>query len=275
MKTKLFSLLFAALLFSSLSFAKIWRVNNNVGVTADFTTAQAANNAASVMAGDTIHLEPSITTYGGLSCTKRLTWISTGAFLNVHPNEQFSQNVGKIDALTVTQAGSANSVFHVYVNGPVDLQASGLRVDRCFAGGAIGIQNYTFGAAPNNIVVINSYFKGVLNCNFGNNTVITNNIFEDGFEAGSSNTLAVITHNVFNAFRTNVGTVNNAIVENNIFNKAGSAYTFNNSTRAVSYLLSLIIARKLSSLIFCALTQLKNGSRKIKKAIAALTAAEK
>ena len=85
---KIFLLTLAATLISSLSFAKIWRVNNNAGVIADFTTAQQANNSASVMNGDTIHLEPSPASYGDLNASKRLTWISIGAFLVNYPNEQ-------------------------------------------------------------------------------------------------------------------------------------------------------------------------------------------
>lgn len=219
----------AATLTCSISFAKIWRVNNNAGVTADFTTAQAANDAATVSGGDTIHLEPSTTTYGSLDCTKRLIWISTGAFLNIHPNEQFSPNVGKLDYISAYQTSCANSVFHVYVNNTINIGAAGVRVDRCFAGGGIDITNYT-GIVYSGIVIINSYSKGDLAVNYHNNNVITNNIFEGSLNVGSGTTLAVITHNVFNAVSTSVGTVNNSIVENNIFNKAGSAYTFTNST---------------------------------------------
>ncbi len=219
----------AATLTCSISFAKIWRVNNNSSVTADFTTAQAANDAATVSAGDTIHLEPSITTYGILDCTKRLTWISTGAFLEVHPNEQFSPNVGKLDALSAILPGSSNSVFHVYVNNSIDINASGVRIDRCFAFTTITIQNYGYGE-PNNIVVINSYSRGNLSIGTGNNIVVTNNIFEGYLQVSSGTALAVITHNVFNAVYDNVATVDNSIVENNIFNKTTSPYTFNNST---------------------------------------------
>ncbi len=228
MKTKLFTLCFAALLICTTSFAKIWRVNNNTGVTADFTTAQAANDAASVLAGDTIHLEPSTTIYGGLNCTKRLTWISTGAFLNIHPNEQFSPNVGKLDNLTAYQAGCDNSVFHVYVNGSISVDQQGLRVDRCYAGGEIAIENY--GVPASNIVIINCYSKSGMRIATGNNTVVTNNIFEGQLDVNSTNTLAVITHNVFNAVYVGAGTVENSVVENNIFNKVTTAYTFNNTT---------------------------------------------
>jgi hypothetical protein len=38
--------------------AKIWRVNNNAGVAADFTSVDAAVNHSSVVNGDTIHVEP-------------------------------------------------------------------------------------------------------------------------------------------------------------------------------------------------------------------------
>ena len=152
---KFFLLSVAATLTCSISFAKVWRVNNNGGVAANFTTAQAANDNASVLAGDTIHIEPSITSYGSLTCSKRLTWISTGAFLSIHPNEQFSPNVGFIDAITATTAACNNSVFHVY-SGNFTLNASGLRIDRCYVTGSLAIDNYS-GGAGDNLVVINSY----------------------------------------------------------------------------------------------------------------------
>ena len=67
---KLLLLSVAATLTCSLSFAKIWRVNNNIGITANFTTLQAAHDGAA--AGDTVYLESSPTSYGGLNCTKKL-----------------------------------------------------------------------------------------------------------------------------------------------------------------------------------------------------------
>ena len=54
---KLNTLIAIFILITTIVNAKIWRVNNNSGVIADYTTVQAAHNAAS--AGDTIHLEPS------------------------------------------------------------------------------------------------------------------------------------------------------------------------------------------------------------------------
>ena len=225
---KLFLLSVLATITTSISFAKIWRVNNNVGVLANFTTAQGANDAVSVLAGDTIHLEPSTISYGTLNCTKRLTWISTGTFLNIHPNEQFSPNAGTIDYLQATQSGSENSVFHVVVVFTITIGVQGVRLDRTFAGGTISVDNY--GNAVTNTVIINCYSRGDLYINTGNNNVITNNIFEGTLNIYPSTAQAVITNNVFNAVSATSGVVNNSTVTNNLFNKANADYTFTNST---------------------------------------------
>lgn len=55
-------------LISASSFAKIWRLNNNPGITADFTSLQAAHDGAA--SGDTLYLESSPSSYATLSCTK-------------------------------------------------------------------------------------------------------------------------------------------------------------------------------------------------------------
>lgn len=78
-------LLFALMtaVFTS-AFAKVWRINNTAGVAADFTSFNAAASSATVAAGDTLHLEPSIIQYGTGSFTlaKRLVVIGPGYFLD-------------------------------------------------------------------------------------------------------------------------------------------------------------------------------------------------
>jgi hypothetical protein len=85
MKKSLFMLAtVAASIISLQANAKIWRVNNNAGIAADFTTFNAAATSAAVLAGDTIHIEPSATLYGtaNFTLTKRLVVIGVGYFLN-------------------------------------------------------------------------------------------------------------------------------------------------------------------------------------------------
>lgn len=123
-------------------------------------------------------------------------------------------------------------MFHVYINGAFNLQASGIKVDRCFVGNYLNIVNST-GTQTSGIIIKNSYIINYLGVTAGFNHVITNNIVGTGVGVvgvGSNVPQATITHNVINA-RTNadIGSINNSIVENNIFNKATSAYTFNNS----------------------------------------------
>ena len=84
MKTKISSLLLATLLISSISFAKVWRVNNNPGASANFTTANDAMLSSSVLDGDTIYFEASnidYSTFQGVGIYKQLTLIGTGYFL--------------------------------------------------------------------------------------------------------------------------------------------------------------------------------------------------
>ena len=84
-----------------------WRVNNT-GVAGNFTTLQAAHNAAS--AGDTIYLESSRLSYGGLNCTKRLVIIGTGYFLD--ENDSTQANIAGSMAEDITfAAGSENSII--------------------------------------------------------------------------------------------------------------------------------------------------------------------
>ena len=228
---KIFLLSVAATLICSVSYAKIWRVNNNNGVAADFTTAQAANDAAAVQNGDTIHLEPSLTNYGGIDVTKRLTWISTGAFTDIYPNEQFSVNVGKVSTLNVYQPGCQNSVFQIYVTENINIDQVGITINRCYVQGFIAF-NYYYSNINNNNTVTSSFILGLggVGINEGNNIVISNNIIGSQVNVGTGTILAIITNNVINAAYATAGNISNSIVENNIFNKTNAAYTFTNTS---------------------------------------------
>jgi hypothetical protein len=60
--------------------AKIWTVNNNVGITANFGGAQATINAAS--SGDTIYFEPSKQKYGDINIASKKLAIFTNSSKN-------------------------------------------------------------------------------------------------------------------------------------------------------------------------------------------------
>jgi hypothetical protein len=229
---KIFLLSVAATLISSLSFAKIWRVNNNAGVIADFTTAQQANNSALVMNGDTIHLEPSAASYGTLAVTKRLTWISIGAFLVNYPNEQYHIHPGSITSLEVSPGSNSadNSSFHVFVIGQVTIDANNITLYRCYIGG--DIVQATFVGSPNaHLAVIGCYVVNGISIIRGSGHIVSNNIIGRSINSSSGATSSVrFVHNVINALSATGSNVNNAVVENNIFNKSAFGSVFNNSS---------------------------------------------
>ena len=76
------------------AYAKIWRVNNNNGVAANFTTLQAAHDGAA--SGDTLHIEASPNSYGTLNVSKKLTIIGVGYFLDLNPNLQAVAQSSKV-----------------------------------------------------------------------------------------------------------------------------------------------------------------------------------
>ena len=115
MHTRLYALLLATFITGFSAQAKIWRVNNNGSgtlplIAADFTTLQAAHDAAAV--GDTIHLEQSSTTYGNCIFTKRLVVIGAGYFLALNPKTQVNRDYPSIvTTLTLTNAGCAGTMI--------------------------------------------------------------------------------------------------------------------------------------------------------------------
>ena len=88
--------------------AAIWRVNNIAGVNADFTTIQAAHNAAN--AGDTIYLEPSAGNYGNLTATKRLVIIGPGYFLAENEGLQANHTSSTIGTTAAYRRQSARLI---------------------------------------------------------------------------------------------------------------------------------------------------------------------
>ena len=206
--------------------AKIWRVNNNAGVTADFTTAQAAHDGASV--GDTIHLEPSVSNYGSVTITKRLTWISTGSFIASNPNLQASIPTGLINGITLNDIAASGSVFHcrvstINISGP-----DNLRFERCHIENSLGANN------SDNLIIINC-FANSLSISSGNqNAIVSNNIINSVFMASTSS--GNFSNNVFNYVNNNGNTFHNSTIQNSIFNKDAvvslNASTINNSLHA-------------------------------------------
>jgi len=220
-KLSFLSTLFMVLLFTNNTYAKIWRVNNNSGVVADFTTVQAAHDAAS--AGDTLHIEQG--SYGALTMTKQLVVIGSGYFLSgangntgLQANSAVESSLGSVTFST----GSANSVVTGCTISYVYVQTDHITLKRNY----LYIYVYLYAGANNLTLNGNYLYYGISNQTSGlTGLVITNNIFTNGYGI----TLDATSTGLFENNTTYAATVSlfNFQIDNNVF--YGTTFTPNNS----------------------------------------------
>lgn len=206
---KLFLLLLICLSITFVN-AKIWRVNNNAGVTADFTSAQQANDAASVVNDDTLHFESSINNYGSLTLNKRLVLIGLGDFLTTNLNLQSTSINAFLVNINVV-AGGGGSTIMVSLNDITLSTVNDVVLQRCNVVNSIHINS------SSNAVIKNCYIGGNININSGVGTQVLNSIIKS-FVHVSNTASAVLTNNVLAANSyANAPTIYNTTYRNNIF----------------------------------------------------------
>jgi hypothetical protein len=223
-----FALACACMLATLSSEAKIWRVNNNVGVVADFAQPQLAHNAATVAVGDTLYIEASANAYGGLTMTKRLVLIGLGYNISgtdANTGLQASANNANISTIDIDSSASGSSFLGLEISG---LYASysatylnngtdNITVSRCKISG-LGYQYGGIspaGIKANNWIINKCFFLGGISAN-SMNTVdwkITNCIFLGAISMNSANNFNCLIRN--NVMRSG-GDIRNSYVSNNI-----------------------------------------------------------
>ena len=230
---KSFILLALTICIASTSFAKIWRINNT-GVPADFTTAQAANDNASVVNGDTLHFEPSGTSYGEFSLTKRLVVIGNGYFLGsgiggANPDLQANTAASVVSNMYLG-SGAANSVI------------MGMTISSTIYIG--------YGTSTNNILFRRNRVQGtVYFYNSGSTNVQVLQCYIDGGIAqGGTHTNIMIANNIILA-GTSFDGDDNGTFQNNIMHASGAAYgsAFQNFTLRSN----IMVAGSISTLTNC------------------------
>jgi hypothetical protein len=239
--------------------AKIWRVNNNVGIAADFTTIQNAHNAAAN--GDTLYLEGSNTSYGALTSSKQLVIIGPGYFLDQIPNSQVGQLTAKVDNVTLNVGAGGTLIMGVdFYGSTLTLNCNDVTIRKNKFSSTSGTDPlYYYGLVRLNHLNNNGSNPGVSNIiiaqNIGlyieatkpsTNILITNNILgystnygdatTNGCIDGGQNTVMLIQNNVIRRGRLNVygSTITNNIMvagslaaNNNLYsNNIGSGTQF-------------------------------------------------
>ncbi len=221
-----FSLSIGILISTSLQ-AKIWRVNNT-GLAADFTTLQQAHDDALVLAGDTIHLEPSVSSYGSLNAYKRLIIIGPGYYLAQNFGLQANVTPALVDDIHLDPTSDATVITGITINN-VFINASNVIFMRNRVINRVTLS--TLGTTPTSNITIaqNSLGSYSIDHDFANshgvsNVLITNNIMNSGIELNS-----FFSGIIENNFVTNNITVENFLVRNNIFISSGSITSTNGS----------------------------------------------
>jgi hypothetical protein len=213
-------------------FAKIWRVNNT-GVATDFTTPQAAVNAAGVVDGDTIHIEPSGTGYGNITLTKRLIIIGNGYFLgtsgsNSNPDLQANPAASAIGDLYVSSGGSNSVIMGLTVNTAYIGYLSSVN-NLLFRRNRVITSVYFYTAGSTNVQVMQCYIDGsVAQSGTHTNVLIANNIIIQG--------------SIFDAD-------DNGTFQNNIMHATGAAYS--SSFQNFTLRSNILVAGSISSLTNC------------------------
>jgi hypothetical protein len=240
----------AIMAFAITTNATVWRVNNVAGTDADFTTIQAAHNAAYVYAGDTIYLEASSASYGNLIATKKLIIIGSGYFLTQNPNTQANQNISELGDVTFNN-GSQGSIIQGCVISRLAIGTSNLLIQRNYISFSSTSNGTIYFSANNisNIIIRNNYLLNnyssvnqsavIYNTNTGiNNIIITNNFIaasriynqqyalnlQSGFSGTIENNVIYGRVSIFNAvFNNNIlregeFSSSNSVLNNNLAN---------------------------------------------------------
>lgn len=206
--------------------AKVWRINNNAGVTADFVTGALALASVNVVDDDTLYFEGSAINYAGFTLSKRLVIIGTGYFIS-----GANSNSGLQANNYSSNFGSAAILF--------DSTSSGSTI--------IGLENFQFdigptlGSATDNITltrcriyIIGQYYGSTVNTKMAG-WKINKCYLETGISFGGVNDVLQnweVTNNIFsgNINMSNTKNLNN-LLRNNVFRGVidiYSAYFANN-----------------------------------------------
>ncbi len=227
----------AALTIFILAQAKVWRINNTLGVVADFTTIPLAVANAAVVNDDTLHIEASATSYNTVNLTKRLVIIGTGYFLsgaNGNLGLQQNSNTSLLQWIAFDSTSSGSQIIGIDFNDGIYASdvaafagADNITITRCKMN-QISMGQGLLATNNNNAVgwVVNKCHIGTIN-NLNNykiqNLTFTNNIV-------TSNVTLNVAGNLNNLIRNNVfrgaSFLRNAYFSNNIFPaNFGSVFT--------------------------------------------------
>lgn len=205
----------SAFLFSMNASAKVWRVNNNAGVSRDFSEVGTAVTNAAVQNGDTLYVEGSTATYNFVTINKRLVIIGPGYFLSENPGLQANVADASFGTVVLDSLASGSTFVGLRINSfAINSNTDNITITRCHAGNLSA--NVSFSNSRLSGWILNKSFVSNFNFNVANfvfeNLQVTNNFFTSSY-ATSANLNGLIRNNIF----MNTVSTSNSYVANNIF----------------------------------------------------------
>ncbi|MBN3035168.1 MAG: hypothetical protein JW861_06250, partial [Bacteroidales bacterium] len=157
MKTGTITLMIIGLiLYCAQATATVWRVNGTPNSSAHYSTLQAAHDAVTTVNGDTIYLEGSMFSTGGLQCYKKLTIIGSGYFLDQNPETQHNKYPSTIDYyVNFYDTSNGSKLMGCTVNYAIYLYASNITIERNHMPSTYSISSQA--GNLNNIRIIGNY----------------------------------------------------------------------------------------------------------------------
>jgi hypothetical protein len=217
MKTNLLILILALGLINNAN-AKVFTVNNGTITAGQYTSVQAAVDAAS--AGDTIYIHGSVTNYGNVTLNKRLVLIGAG-----HKPTGTQYNLPTtLGTILLNQGGSTTL--------PAGSIIKGINCNYIYgSGGSLAVNNitiersyiYSLSICGNGWIVRNNFISNIGIQNFGN-LIISNNFLN--LISSSDKPSVVIVNNIF-LTGGYISSVSYAAIVNNIFMEPGILAHFN------------------------------------------------
>lgn len=220
---KKLTFLLVVIVFSLTAQAKVWRVNNNATMNANFASFVAAQSTVS--ANDTLYFEGSTVSYEDIVLTKPLVIIGPGYFLEENPQTQSNFITAKFGTIGFTTGSSGSILAGLVVQDKIAISVSNISITKCNIGG-ISLNNAT---VSGDILLLQNYIKGGFSDYYSRNTIfnliISNNYISSNTSFGTTTSGSIYNNIIVGSLLVSNFTINNNIMmgyssdqNNNVFN---------------------------------------------------------
>lgn len=190
-------LLLAFFFVSQSLFAQnILRVNDRTGIkgVGVYNSFDAAQKAA--VNGDIIYLDPSSSSYGSITITKKLTIIGNGFHLANNTKASFDRRTAILEGIIFNQGSQNTTLIGLHITGRVSVNVENISLKRCRLDNAVYIAFNVDKFSLTQSLIKNGGVTGYNNLGKSANCIIANNIFLDGSSVTSLSGASII-NNVF------------------------------------------------------------------------------